>query len=52
MTTEVLPIGPPSPFVDTPGSKFCANGPDTSFVAWLGVLNVAVFIAFLLRLRW
>ncbi|KAL1508731.1 hypothetical protein AB1Y20_004826 [Prymnesium parvum] len=51
-STEMLPIEPPSPFIDTPAAEFCAHGADTTLIAWMSVLNVLVFVGFLLRLRW
>lgn len=50
--TQLLPVEPPSPFVDTSEAEWCANGPDTLAIAWLGVVNVIIFMGFLLRLRW
>ena len=39
------------PTVETPGAKFCASASAVRLAGWCGLLNVWLFLAFLVRLR-
>ena len=43
-TVKTLPRGPPSPFLDTRSSAFCATGTAGTIQAWLGFVSVVVLV--------
>ena len=52
LTTTLLPIDPPDPFISTEGASFCQPLGRFGSTAWVPLMNTILFIGFLVRWRY